>query len=169
MQLQKSPIGLLGAFALKVLGRNPQQFGDQVVPVVDVYDQYLAIGELQILTGSGLATALAAFNSVSFTVPNGKAWRLKAASLIGSLNAADAAVVSVQTIALQSPNSAPFSVRLATRQDPANAGVRHVAWQSGTPIFLPSGWKVTFELWTVTAITVTSTLLTSALIQEIET
>jgi hypothetical protein len=169
VQLQKAPVGILGAFALKVLGRNPTTFGETVQPIVDVYDQYLGTSELQINVGSGLVTALAGYNAVSFTVPNAKAWRLKAASLIGALNVADAALVSTQTIGIQSPNSAPFLVRVATRQDPATTGCRHVGWQTATPIFLPSGWKVVFELWTSAAITVSSTLVTSAFIQEIDT
>lgn len=170
MQLQKAPSGLLGWFQLKVGGFNPPGFSDTVVPVVEVGDNYLATSELQINVGAGLPTALAAFNSVQFTVPAGKAWRLKAASLIGALNVADVALLSICTIAIQSPNSAPFAVRLAVRNDPGGGGAlpRAVAWQSATPIFLPSGWKVSFELWTSAAITVTSTLLTAALYQEID-
>jgi hypothetical protein len=167
MQLQKGPIALLGAFALKVLGRNPTAFGDSITPVVDVYDQYLAAGELQV-SNQVLATALAAFNSSTFTVPNGKAWRVKGASLLGSLNAADAAFVSMQTVNIQSPNSSPNGCRIAAAQFPATAGPRAVGYV-GPPIFLPSGWKIVLELWTSAAITVTSNLQATVFFQEIDT
>lgn len=40
--LQKGPIGLLEAFRLKTLGRQPTRFGDLVAPSTDVVDFYLA-------------------------------------------------------------------------------------------------------------------------------
>lgn len=168
MNLQKGPLGVLGAFSLKVLGRNPTGFGDSVSPVVDVYDQYLASGELQV-NNQALATSLAAFNSSTFTVPNGKVWRLMGASLVGALNAADAALLSTLAVAIQSPNSTPQGCRVAAGQTIATAGARFVAAVFRPPIFLPSGFKVALELWTSAAITVTSNLQATVLVQEFDT
>lgn len=40
--LDKAPRGLTAVFDLKALGRQPDQFGLQLVPVSDVYEHYLA-------------------------------------------------------------------------------------------------------------------------------
>src|SRR5262245_52030444 len=105
--LQKGPLGLLGAFALKVLGQNPTAFGDTVVPVADVYDQYLATSELVMVRLQPTIAIGASSATATFPVPPGKVWRLIAASIGSTLNAADAAFTSQAQVALQSPNGAP--------------------------------------------------------------
>jgi hypothetical protein len=167
MQLQKAGKGILGAFGLKVTGNNPPLFGDAVVPVADVFDQYLADAELQV-NNQVLATNLAAFNSSTFTVPNGKCWRLIGASLVGQLNAADAAITTQSTVNIQSPNSAPNGCRVATSTSYATPGPRIVAAAFRPPIFLPSGFKVVLELWGSAAITISSNLQATAFYQEFD-
>lgn len=168
MKLQKAATGILGAFGLKVGGFNPTAFGEAVVPVADVFDQYLAQGELQIQR-TALATSLAATNSQDFTVPAGKVWRLIAASFFGSLNAADIAFSSIVAIGLKSPISTVFSVLLeVSPKDPGGAVSRGWATRLRPPIFLPSGWVVTQSLTTSAAITVTSNFQVGIVYQEFD-
>jgi hypothetical protein len=168
MQLQKGPLGLLGAFALKVLGQNPPNFGDTVIPIADVYDQYLATSELQIQRAA-MATALATFTSTSFTVPAGKVWRLIAASMAGANNAADAALVSTDLIGLLSPNSTVFSVNIAQGALQTGAAViRGVAVTLRPPIFLPSGWSISFGRSQSAAVTVTANVQVGCMYQEFD-
>lgn len=71
--LQSSPLGLLGLFRLKVLGRNPDGFGEDVIPVVEVSDFYGA----PLLEAVGVSTAVAAAGSATtIPVPQGEVWRV---------------------------------------------------------------------------------------------
>lgn len=169
--LQKAPLGLLGAFALKVLGVNPDFFGRTVVPIADVYDQYLATTELQIKQGS----AVAAIGSGSefpatFTVPAGKVWRVIGGSISGSLNVADAAINVQGTFGVISPNSGPTAAVLATGpiMTGMQAGTRSFGCSFRPPIFLPSGWSISSGVLFSAVTTVVSTWLATALIQEFD-
>ena len=167
--LQKGPLGLLGAFALKVLGRNPIGFGDTVVPVADVYDQYLATSELQVKIVNG-ATALATFNSQSSTVPQGRVWRVAAVNCLAAMNAADIALVSLVGVAVLSPNSAPFSCQLCVQPSGPGPGLLQRAASAicRPPLFLPSGWSLQAFMYSSGPITVAGTLQLAALIQEFD-
>jgi hypothetical protein len=168
MQLQKGPQGILGWFALKVGGRNPPTFGDAVLPVVEVGDNYLGTSELQIQRVA-LASALAASNNQDFTVPAGKCWRLIGGSFFGSLNVADVALSSLISIGVKSPTSTVFSVLLSVSpKDPGGAIARGWAASFRPPIFLPSGWTVSLALTTSGAITVTSNYQVGVLYQEMD-
>ena len=167
MDLQKGPLGVLGWFALKVTGRNPPGFGDSVVPVVEVGDNYLATSELQIQRAA-MATLLATFTSQSFTVPNGKVWRLIAASMFGTNDAADAALTSVDTIALKSPNSTVFSVSIVHGANQTTANARGCAGTFRPPIFLPSGWGIAFSRSQSAAVTVSANVQIGCVYQEFD-
>lgn len=172
MQLQKSPIGLLGAFALKVLGRNPQAFGDTITPTVDVYDQYLAQGELKISTLSSNVN-LATFNARSFTVPAGKAWRLIGLGGNYTPNAADVAVLGKLSGAITSPDSAPLAFITGSSGGGLAVAVGAAGVNFGQafrpPIFLPSGWSVAVTLVSATAWTVAAPFAAELMLQEIDT
>ena len=73
--LQKAPLGLLGALDLKTLGDNPSRFQGTVFPMIDAQEYYLA-PNLDIVTATG--NAQTSGTEVSYTVPNGYAYRLKA-------------------------------------------------------------------------------------------
>jgi len=168
VQLQKAPLGLLGAFALKVLGRNPPQFSDVVVPTADVYDQYLATQELQQLTVAGNAN-LAASNTRTFTVPNGKVWRLIGAGAQIGLNVADVALKSIITVNIQSPNGGlPDGLIGSGVTDTGGAAFRAFGLALRPPIFLPSGWIVGLGLNTSAALTVAVPMQGTVLVQEID-
>jgi len=167
MDLQKGPLGILGWFALKVTGRNPPGFGDSVVPVVEVGDNYLATSELQIQR-QAVALLIAVNTAASFTVPNGKVWRLIAAGSFGTNNAADNALVSVDQIALQSPSSGVFSVPIVFGAYQTGANGRGCAGNFRPPIFLPSGWIVTWSRNQSAAVTVTANVQFGIVYQEFD-
>lgn len=155
MNLQKAGLGILGAFGLKVTGQNPPLFGDAVLPVADVFDQYLATSELQLKLDQSNVN-LATFNGSSFTVPNGKVWRVIGAGWGGAVNAADVALKSIIDIGITSPNSAPASVVIASgAPDPGGAVTRAFGANFRPPIFLPSGWTISLAFFTSAALTVT--------------
>lgn len=168
MQLQKGPLGILGAFALKVLGRNPSQFGDSVTPIVDVYDQYLATSEL-ISNVVGGNLNLAATNTRTFTVPAGKAWRLMGCGIDMGFNGADIALKSIITVEVSSPNSGlPGTVLYSSGTDVGGAVARTGGVAFRPPIFLPSGWSINLKFSCSAAPTVAVPLFSTALYQEID-
>jgi len=166
VDLQKYPIALLGALGLKVTGRAPPLFSDAGVPSVDVYDQYLAAGEMKLVTTT-MPTKPAASNSVTLSVPTSKAWRVIATSVYGSLNAADVALKSYLSVGVQTPSS-PLAVLLTSAFDPGGAVARQVGIPLRPPIFLTSGFLLSFGLATSAAITITSTFICAALVQEFD-
>jgi hypothetical protein len=103
MELQKAPLGLLGWFSLKVLGRNPPQFGEAIQPVVDVGDSYLVQSEFSAETILGTFLLGNAQSSLmTFVVPASKlyrVWGVAADTTVGAgdaaLNTAYAALLSV--------------------------------------------------------------------------
>jgi len=167
VQLQKGPLGILGWFALKVTGRNPPVFSDSVVPVVEVGDNYLATSELQIQR-QAVALLLAVNTGATFVVPNGKVWRLIAAGSFGTNNAADNALVSVDQIALLSPLSTVFSVPIVLGPYQTGANGRGCAGTFRPPIFLPSGWTVSWSRNQSAAVTVTANVQVGIVYQEFD-
>lgn len=77
--LQQAPLGLLGLFGLKTLGKNPDLFGSEVVPVAEVSDLY----GLQYLGYVGLTSAAIQNwgDTVTLVVPDGIVWRVHAAAV----------------------------------------------------------------------------------------
>lgn len=157
MQLQKGPIGLLGAFALKVLGRNPPQFGDSVTPTVEVMDQYLASGELDVQTTGNFDVA-GTSNNAQLVVPTGKVWRVLCAGITVTTNAADIVDGYKVGIAVLPPAGSGSVVPLAYQYTPpAPAGATLNGMRFGyyfpRPLFLPSGWGILYQCDTDRAIT----------------
>lgn len=150
MQLQKYPLGLLGALALKVTGRAPPVFSDALVPVVDVYDQYLAQGELQ-RVGQTI-TLLAATKSITGqqSVPAGKCWRLLGFGQSFVINAADVALSYVGSLSITTPGGAGTLGLFNEVAIGFDTG-RATAFTLPRPIFLPSGWGVNFGAFTTAA------------------
>lgn len=157
MQLQKGPVGLLGALALKVLGRNPPQFGDAVVPTVEVLDQYLAQGELDTQT-TGNIDVVGTSNNGALTVPSGKCWRVLCVGFNVTTNAADIVDGYRVGFAIQPPAGAASLVPTAYQNvPPAPAGATANGTRFGyyfpRPLFLPPAWGILFQIDTDRAIT----------------
>jgi len=167
MQLQKSPIGILGAFALKVLGRNPQLFSEAVTPTVDVYDQYLATSELSVKATSANVN-LATFNTSAFVVPNGKCWRLMALGGSFGPNVADIAIHRRLTFSLTGPGNAN-AVNIGGGADDTGALASSYGFTLRPPIFLPPGWTVAVGLINSAAWTVAVPFNAAILVQEFDT
>jgi hypothetical protein len=167
MQLQKGPLGILGWFALKVTGQNPTQFGDGVVPVAEVGDNYLATSEMRLIQDTS-NLALATFSGSTFTCPAGKVWRLINASFTTNLNAADIAVRSVVECGILSPNSSPNPTQIAFNDQAGGIGVRGAVANLRPPIFLPSGWSVGLSIITSAALTVAVPRIASIFVQEFD-
>lgn len=82
--LQKAPLALLGALDLKQLGHNPEELEGAVQPTYETTEHYL-VSNQTIVTAS--ANAQIAGTEVSFTVPNGSAFRVKTVNVAITLPA----------------------------------------------------------------------------------
>lgn len=145
--LQKSPLALLGAFALKQLGVNPTHFGEEIQPSIDVYDQYLYNEQRISVTLSAAGIALGTSHAaVSVTVPAAKAWRVLGIAGVATPAAGDAGKTFNGFLSVRDTLSQ--EVALENRQllgtGAAIAGDRILGYQPSNPIFLPSGWKIAF-------------------------
>src|SRR5262245_56671279 len=150
MMLQKSPLGFLGAFALKVLGKNPDVMSDAVVPTADIYDQYLLTQEL---TRQGATvTLLAAATSIAgnLTVPAGKMWRVLAVGAAMTINAADAALLFDVAVAVLPPG-APAPAQFVSFRPAGTTVGRSNGLYLARPLVLPSGWSLNYTVTTSAA------------------
>jgi len=167
VQLQKGPLGLLGAFALKVGGQNPTGFGDSVVPVAEVMDHYLATSELNSVVVNGLGGLVASVTR-AFVVPAGKVWRVIGAGMQVGLNAADVALKSNITIGISSPNGGLPGTIVLGGTDQGGAVFRSSGIVFRPPLFLPSGWSVQETFLTSAAMTVSVQVFGTLLYQEFD-
>lgn len=151
--LQKAPSGILGAFLLKVLGKNPNQFGDVVTPTVEVFDHYLLQQELKNDNGVGAGTiTLTAGAQVVrgfATVPNGKVWRVLASGVFCTVAAADVALGFNVGLYVRMPGGAvtPFF----TGQTNGAATSRTAGFYFPRPLTLPAGWAIAVDVFAPTA------------------
>lgn len=125
--LQKAALGVLGWFNLKVLGQNPLQFSDVVMPVVEVGDNYLLQGELATESILGTNAGIGSFGGppMTISVPAGHVYRILAVGCDFGIAAADNAfatdffataaisgtsglIVSQVTTGAQSPGAGRF-------------------------------------------------------------
>lgn len=168
MQLQKSPVGLLGAFALKVLGRNPPQFGEAVQPVVDVYDQYLSQGELRGMVQSGATIVGNPVVQQTLSVPRGKCWRVIGAGGFVSVNVADVALIYQGTIAIGDPTGSAEIPVFTYNLPQLGVNGRNFGCTFRPPLFIPSGWNVAVTAVASANPTVAGTFIASVLVQEFD-
>lgn len=142
MNLQKASQGLLSWFNLKTTGQNPNVFGDSIVPIVDVGDNYLAQGELGIDTITQ-ASGLVSFLSMDFTVPNGKVWRVHAAGGDIGLNVADTALTSRGFVQVLAPDAGVIGCNLSNGPvEAVGVSPREIGFFAARPIFLTPQWRV---------------------------
>lgn len=168
MDLQKGPSGILGWFALKVTGRNPPNFGDAVVPVVEVGDNYLASGELKINSNSTAPALTSSFSRV-FTVPQGKCWRVISAGGYIVMNVADVALIALGTVSFETPNAAPFDAPAFSFTTPQlGTGARVFGTSFRPPVFLPSGISIVVGMAYSAPITVAGAAFAAVFVQEFD-
>lgn len=168
--LQKSPLGVLGAFALKVLGRNPDKFGDTVLPTADVYDQYLLQTELQMQIVSAGITVAAFSNASVLLVPPGKIWRVLSVGTQGAtITGADLALVWAVIISAINPAGTQAVVTTGVLVGSAPIGaVRGHGLYLPRPLVLPGGWGLRFQFSTSAAVANANSIQNVALYQEID-
>lgn len=85
MRLQKAASGLTGFFDLKVDGGTPPQFGESVVPVVEVAEFYDGTSQF---VGINTGTVTLPGDFLAMTVPATQAWRIRSVGFDLTLAAA---------------------------------------------------------------------------------
>lgn len=123
--LHKSPRGLLELFRLRTLGRQPDRFGDTVVPVVEVGEFYAA--DLKLVSTPALTTGAIGGAGMSSTLTLTGPIRVHAAGAVVVCGAAAMTNVTVTVEVLrQSPAGPPtLGCPLVSYFFPAiNAGAR---------------------------------------------
>lgn len=141
MRLQASPHGLLGLFQLKQEGRNPSQFGEQVLPVVDVLEQY-ALAYLDVTRANKITGAAATTDTQTITVPQGKVWKLRAIGQAVNLNAADLGKSVNFATYIDSPAGVGTPIFMGSGGGLATVADRVAPLTLGSDLWLPSGWKI---------------------------
>lgn len=137
MNLQKAPAVLLDWFRLKTQGQNPTQFGDAVLPVVDVGSLYGA--EMQAIGGSN--SAAGAFPRL-LTAVIGTASRYL--GVAGSVTMGAAAGTQVRiSVGVRIPRNAALFPLFDTYVAVPQAGrVYYAGGQLPYPIILPAQSQV---------------------------
>lgn len=165
MNLHKSPSALLAAFDLKVTGQNPDQFSEQVSPVVDVYDHYMGQQTQALVTANGTITTPATSGIIGLVVPNQQVYRTLAWSVDLTVNAADAAITSWCNFAMFSPVLATWVYLPPIGQVPTLGRVH--AHYAERPLMIWGGWRLSVGLFLSAAPTVPVTFRVRALVQVI--
>lgn len=140
MKLTAAPIGLTGAFELKVTGDNPDQFNRELQPTVHV-DDYYGLRALQELNTTGNLALNQ--DQLELVVPNGYIYRVHAVALRISNNATDrlAGLLGVKL------NAQAVIAAFASDNDgidvaAAASGNWCLATWLNTPLLLPPGASV---------------------------
>lgn len=139
MPLHKAPLGLLEIFRLRTLGRNPDEFGSQVIPVTDVTDNY----GLDLLSGVAENAAAGVVSQFLTSVVSANARRYIAVSGNITIGAA-AGTYLTMGIGYQLPNSPNFFYLNTTTITPVIGGVYRIA-AGISPLLLPPGHAVFFS------------------------
>lgn len=165
--LHKSPLGLLGAFALKVLGQNPDKFGQTVGPVVDVYDQYLEPTEARVAASMAIGTRTI---SGTHTLPNRFAYRVLAIGVSMSLDAADAAITGTTITSMTSPAVAGTIVEPGGTLvvNGATGLFRSLGIWLPRPFLLTPGWSITQRVYMSANVTAATNVNFCMVVQPLE-
>jgi len=169
--LQKSPDGVLGALDLKVLGLNPNKFSDTLVPIVDVYDQYLANELATLESPTATITGPAVSADATLTVPNGQAYRVLAIGVYCLLAGGDAALTQVTQFVIVPRNGFSMPVLRSGTVGPATTGGTSRIWGEllARPLYLNSGCRIIASLGLSAAPGTPTNFTTRALVEVIQT
>jgi len=171
-QLQKPALGLLGALQLKIGGLLPALFGGTIVPTIDVYDQYLAQGELKVVQNTVPISLVNTTSALRTTVPNGKAWRVLGVGGYWNFAAADVALIVQGSVWVVAPGINPgaeLSCPVFTYNVPQlGQSTRSFGYQCPRPIFLPAGWGFFIDMVSSALPTVANTFTTTCFVQEFD-
>lgn len=140
MKLQTAPSGLLGWFNQKVLGQNPDTFGNVVTPVVEIGDNYLLQGQLVSEQVVGTMVATDTSSLAQFTVPAASIWRVLCVAGQVSIDPADVAK-NFAWIAYLTLNG--ITAYLAGGALAAGSAGRVGAYFFPRPLLLPPGARIT--------------------------
>ena len=139
--LHKAPQGILGAFALKTLGQNPDVFGGTIRPGVDVFDHYL-FDELQRRFDNPVVTNPATVSSLgSIIVPQGQVYRILAIGVNGALDAADVALTGLVSVSVN-PTQSPGPINIWSADFVKGGVFVQAGLYLPRPLTLPPGWEV---------------------------
>jgi hypothetical protein len=140
MQLQKAAQGLLGWFSLKTTGRNPPVFGESLLPVVEMGDNYLLQGELSAENVLGTNIGIGSSSGqITFQVPANKVYRVLAIGADLALAAADNAFTTDWYIFVNfaAPSSLTGYIFAGAMQASAAGNARIGAFYLPRPLLLP--------------------------------
>lgn len=169
-KLSGSPFALLGALEAKINGRNPAGFAEELVPVFDVFDQYLA--ERTFITlQTATATAPAQTASVAATPATGIVWRVIGIGTVLTLGTADVALTTAVNVYVRDPggNTCPVQNSIVL-----GGGTNRTVRVSGPgggikfPFWLPPGWSIAADASLSAASTANWTLQVNPLVNRIE-
>lgn len=142
--LHKAPFGILGGLELKVLGRNPDEFGTVLLPNFDAIDQYLVDRLLPVGPVGSIANP--AVNALAGdTVPTGEVWRVWTVQAQATVLAADKANTYWATINLTPPGAVVtqiVDVGVMLDITAAGTGTRYKSYTFPRPIWLTPGWRL---------------------------
>lgn len=172
--LQKSPLGLLGAFDLKTLGSNPSAFGEVVTPVAEVLPFYTVTRRISYTSATTDADVFATQETI--TVPDGKVWRLLSATAVLNVPAAATLVSPVISFVLGFQPLVNTNINvldsiylpLAPGAIPAGGGFQLRAHAEPTLLVLPAGYRVVGQVLHAFSAASNTTIAVTALVEEFD-
>lgn len=142
MKLSQAPVGLLGALALKALGRNPTEFTEQLAATYESREFY----DMAVLRGRVVDTpgATNVGDTAEVRVPAGEVWAVKWAGVIlSAFSGAVAFPIRTSINAIWDPASAPVIPDVVGTVNAAND---QLAGGAMLPLFLPSDGRLVATL-----------------------
>lgn len=161
-KIQRIPSALLAALGIKGTGFNPTTLTDEVVPVIDVTENY-ASQFLQVITDTAVVNGAGA--GVSLSVPDGQLWRVYGVSAEFLPNGGDLVQLIAQIRA--SGIGTSFRCFAAPETHVAVAGERTtIGGLLPKPLILPSGSIVRAQLGPATG-GIAATIRANALVEQL--
>lgn len=142
--LHKAGRGILGTLEQKVLGQNPDAFGQELVPQFDARDHYLT-DLLAPIGPAGTITNPATSALAGQVVPQGEIWELVSVHAEATVLAADAANTYWATINITPPSAVVLQVvanGVMLNMAGAAAGTRYFPFYLPRRLLLMPGWRV---------------------------
>lgn len=167
MRMQTSPLGLLGAFGLKVQGKAPDQFGESIAPSVEVIDFY-ALASQSIKRTAQITAAGAVTDTITHVVPNDTIWRVFAVASGVNLNAADLAKSVNFAQFWEQPDGTAMPFFMGPGGGLATVADRWAPFVPGPIVTLGPGWKLRSVMTITAALIANASFEFSVLRQELD-